>query len=61
VEATSRRWSRVKVLSTIISALEQRLGDQAPPREVSEAAAAQDEDLRTAMDTLDESAEAHDA
>jgi len=54
VEATSRRWARVRVLNTIISALEQRLGDQAPPREASESAAAEDADIRTAMDTLDE-------
>ena len=53
VEATSRRWSRVKVLSTIIAALEQRLGSNAPPVESSEKAAAEDADLRTAMDTLE--------
>jgi AMP-polyphosphate phosphotransferase len=61
VEATSRRWARAKVLNTIVAALEQRLGDSAPPREASEAAAEQDADLRTAMNTLDESMEAHDA
>jgi len=61
VEATSRRWARTKVLSTIISAIEQRLGDAAPPPEASEVAAEEDADLRTAMDTFDESPEAHDA
>src|ERR1051326_4988298 len=52
VEATSRRWARTKVLKTIISALEQRLGEAAPSREDSESAAAKDADLRSAMDTL---------
>jgi polyphosphate kinase 2 (PPK2 family) len=61
VEATSRRWARTKVLSTIAAALEQRLGEYAPPREASEVAAAEDADLRTAMDSFDESLEAHDA
>lgn len=61
VEATSRRWARTKVLSTIISALEQRLGDDAPSAETSEIAAAEDADLRTAMESFDQSAEAQDA
>jgi polyphosphate kinase 2 (PPK2 family) len=61
VEATSRRWARVRVLNTIISALEQRLGQQAPPRAASESAAAEDADIRTAMDTLDEMREPQDA
>jgi polyphosphate kinase 2 (PPK2 family) len=53
VEATSRRWARNKVLSTIITALEQRLGANAPAPETSEQAAAEDADLRTAMDSLE--------
>ncbi len=53
VEATSRRWARNKVLSTIITALEQRLGADAPAPETSEQAAAEDADLRTAMDSLE--------
>jgi polyphosphate kinase 2 (PPK2 family) len=61
VEATSRRWSRIKVLSTIIAALEQRLGKDAPAVETSERAAAEDADLRTAMDSLDQAGESHDA
>jgi len=61
VEATSKRWARTKVLKTIIGALEQRLGDVAPPREESDVVAAEDADLRTAMHTLDEANEAHDA
>ncbi len=61
VEATSRRWSRFKVLSTIIGALEQRLGGNAPAVETSERAAAEDADLRTAMDTLERAGESPDA
>jgi polyphosphate kinase 2 (PPK2 family) len=61
VEATSRRWARTKVLSTIITALEQRLGSAAPAPETSELAAAEDADLRSAMDTLETGGEAHDA
>jgi polyphosphate kinase 2 (PPK2 family) len=52
VEATSRRWARTKVLSTIVAALEQRLGSDAPARETSEKAAAEDADLRSAMESL---------
>ncbi|HZL56701.1 MAG TPA: hypothetical protein VFC21_06460 [Bryobacteraceae bacterium] len=61
VEATSRRWARTRVLSTVVSALEQRLGGDAPARETSEAASREDADLRTAMDIFDESQEANDA
>ncbi len=53
VEATSRRWARTKVLGTIVAALEQRLGSDAPAPETSERAAAEDADLRTAMDSLE--------
>jgi polyphosphate kinase 2 (PPK2 family) len=60
VEATSRRWARSKVLITIINALEQRLGSDAPAPESSEQAAEEDADLRNAMDSLERS-EAADA
>ncbi len=55
VEATSRRWARTKVLGTIITALEQRLGAAAPAPEASEQAALEDADLRSAMDNLERS------
>ena len=61
VEASSRRWTKVKVLNTIIAALENRLGAEAPSREASEEAAASDEDLRMAMESLSPSMENSDA
>ncbi len=61
VEATSRRWTRTKVLSTIINALEQRLGADAPAPETSELAAAEDADLRVAMDSLERAGDTPDA
>lgn len=61
VEATSRRWAKVKILQTIIAALEHRLGANAPPLESSEEAAASDADLRFAMESLAPSAENLDA
>ncbi len=61
VEANSRRWTKVKVLTTIIAALEHRLGSKAPPRESSEEAAASDADLRSAMESLEPSGEYQDA
>ena len=61
VEATSRRWARTKILTTMIGALEQRLGDLAPPRESPEQAAAIDADLRTAMESLEKTRESGDA
>jgi polyphosphate kinase 2 (PPK2 family) len=61
VEATSRRWARTRVLSTLIAALEQRLGANAPASEQSEKAAEEDADLRTAMDSLDRASETADA
>lgn len=61
VEATSRRWARTKVLGTVIAALEQRLGADAPAAETSERAALEDADLRSAMESLDRASESHDA
>jgi polyphosphate kinase 2 (PPK2 family) len=61
VEGTSRRWARIKILTTIISTLEDKLGHKAPPRESSEEAAASDEDLRLAMELLEPSQENQDA
>jgi AMP-polyphosphate phosphotransferase len=61
VEATSRRWTKVKILNTIIAALEHRLGSRAPTRESSEEKAASDEDLRIAMESLAPSIENLDA
>jgi polyphosphate kinase 2 (PPK2 family) len=57
IEATSKRWTRVRILSTIIGALEHRLGAKAPAREASELAAGSDEDLRSAMEAMEPSAE----
>jgi len=50
VEATSKWFARRKVFQTIISAMEERLGDKAPPRVASDTR--EDEALRAAMDTL---------
>jgi polyphosphate kinase 2 (PPK2 family) len=61
VEATSRRWAKMKILNTIIATLEHRLGPDAPPREASEEAAASDADLRIAMESLSPSLENLDA
>ncbi|MES1261833.1 MAG: hypothetical protein ABUS49_08860, partial [Acidobacteriota bacterium] len=61
IEATSRRWAKVKILTTIIATLEHRLGPKAPPRESSEEAAASDADLRIAMESLEPSPENQDA
>jgi AMP-polyphosphate phosphotransferase len=61
VEASSRRWTKVKVLNTIIAALENRLGTEAPSREASEEAAESDADLRIAMESLSPSLESSDA
>jgi polyphosphate kinase 2 (PPK2 family) len=61
VEGTSRRWARTRILTTIISTLEHKLGDKAPPRESSEEAAASDEDLRLAMALLEPAEENQDA
>lgn len=61
IEATNRRWAKVKVLTTLIATLEHRLGSKAPPRESSEEAAASDADLRIAMESFDDSEENLDA
>lgn len=49
VEATCKRFARKKVFDTIIHALTRRLGDLAPPDQVSDDKAGQDAELRTAM------------
>ena len=51
VEATSRWYARKRIFESIISALEARLGNLAPPREPIEAGV-DDADLRAAMDLL---------
>lgn len=61
VEATSRRWAKIKILNTLIAALENRLGASAPSREASEEAAASDADLRSAMESLSPSLDNLDA
>jgi polyphosphate kinase 2 (PPK2 family) len=54
VEATSRGWARKKVFDTVIGALEQRLGEKAPPEtELTAEAALHDADLRRAMERLE--------
>jgi polyphosphate kinase 2 (PPK2 family) len=54
VEATSKWHARRKVFETIISGLEIRLGDEAPPRIDVSASALKDADLRAAMDSFGE-------
>jgi polyphosphate kinase 2 (PPK2 family) len=51
VEATSRWYARKRIFESLISSLETRLGNLAPPREAVEVAA-DDADLRAAMDLL---------
>lgn len=53
VEATSRWYARVKVFRTIISALEARLGVDAPRATEDESLIGKDADLRAAMSTLE--------
>ncbi len=54
IEATSRFWARRKVFETIIAALEQSLGDKAPPREPESKLDRQhDAELRRAAESLD--------
>lgn len=53
VEATSRRWAKAKILSTIAAVLEERLGADAPPREAPSDSMAEDAELRTAMESFD--------
>ena len=52
VEATSKWFARRKVFQTIIAAMEDRLGDKAPPRQAGDGQ--EDEELRAAMESLGE-------
>jgi polyphosphate kinase 2 (PPK2 family) len=52
VEATSRWWARNKIFSSVIAALENRLGAAAPPYRASEDIAKREADLRAAMESL---------
>ena len=53
IEATSKWHARKKIFDTIVTAMEKRLGADAPPRiEVPAAAAAKDAELRAAMESL---------
>jgi polyphosphate kinase 2 (PPK2 family) len=53
IEATSRWWARKRVFEAIISALEARLGQQAPPRQSPDRPDEVEAGLRAAMDSLD--------
>jgi len=59
VEATSRRWARTKILKTVISALELRLGPLVPAHETPEEAAAADaeSDSASVAEMLDDGGE----
>ena len=52
VEATSKSYTRKKVFETIISAVEKRLGPNAPPPTTVAAEASKDAELRAAMESL---------
>jgi polyphosphate kinase 2 (PPK2 family) len=52
VEATSKWHARKKVFETIITAMEKRLGANAPPRTQAAAGMPRDADLRAAMESL---------
>lgn len=52
VEATSKWHTRRKVFETIISALEKRLGEKAPPSHVSSTDLKKDAELRAAIESL---------
>ena len=52
VEATSKWHEPKKVFETIIAAMENRLGKDAPPRKEVSKAASKDADLREAMESL---------
>lgn len=54
LEATSKWHARKRVFETVIAALEERLGDKAPPRDDSDVAAIREADLRDAMATLED-------
>jgi polyphosphate kinase 2 (PPK2 family) len=56
VEATSKWYARQKVFETIIAAMENRLGADAPPR-TEESLASKDDDLREAMESLGKEAQ----
>lgn len=60
VEATSRWWARKKIFDTVIAALENRLGAEAPPYSASEEIAEREADLRAAMESLDAAKEPSD-
>ena len=53
VEATSRWYSRKKVLDTVIKALEDRLGKASPPRVAAAPLDQREADLRAAMDAAE--------
>ena len=57
IEATSRRWARTKILATVISALEQRLGPLTPPHETPEQAAKADAEAANSLEPLDDGGE----
>ena len=52
VEATSKFYARKKVFETIITSLEKRLGENAPPQVDAVTATSDDADLRAAMESL---------
>ena len=52
VEAKSKWHTRRKVFETIIAALEERLGDKAPPAAASSVDLSKDAELREAMESL---------
>ncbi|MEZ5402480.1 MAG: hypothetical protein R2729_22585 [Bryobacteraceae bacterium] len=54
VEATSRWHARRRVFETVIDALEKRLGENAPPRVEEAEVSRKDEELRDALDLLDQ-------
>ncbi len=54
VEATSKFYARKKVFETIITAVEKRLGENAPPQVDAVTATSDDADLRAAMESLGE-------
>jgi hypothetical protein len=53
VEATSKWYTRKKVLEAVITAIEKSLGSKAPPTDVA-AEFSKDAELRAAMDSLTE-------
>ncbi len=52
VEATSKSYTRKRVIETIISAMEKSLGPKAPPRSDTSVDASRDAELREAMESL---------